>query len=251
MARPSLPQSVLVYLALWSLLVSATAPAPARAAPTLDLIGTWFVLIHYQDPGSANPEAFRWSDKVWEFARKGTRLQWTEYPIVVFEDTQGRFEAIAGNPRSRVLAAWEPNTTQAQTISGGPRVNPRGTKTKTLRGSDARGWASSQRMPTTSASIMGYHEQLRIDDPSQRPVFERRDVVGNALTHIGEGLTRYQVTEVLKDGRVLSGRYERDGRLHGRFRMWRTPPPRSLVKKDKTPNQRAREASSPGEAALP
>ena len=248
MTRPLSPRLALALLATLAL---AIASSPGKAQPPLALEGTWFVLIHYQDPGSANPEAFRWSDKVWDFARKGSRLQWTEYPIVVFEDVEGRFEAIPGNPRSRVLAAWEPNDSQALTLSEGPRVNKRGSKTKTLRGSDATSWESSRRMPTASANIMGYHEQLRIDTPSQLPTFERRDVVGNALTKAGEGITRYQVTEAAKEGRVLSGLYERDGRLHGRFRMWRTPPVRSLVKNRKTPNERAREAMGPGASELP
>jgi len=212
------------------------APAAARAEAPLDLEGTWFVLIHYQDPSSANPDAWRWRDRVWNFARKGTRLQWTEYPLVIFEDTTGRFEQTAGNPRSRVLAAWEPNAKQAKTLAEGPRINTRGSKTKTLRGSDAGGWESSRRMAQTSASVMGYHEQLSIQGLGALPVLERRDVVGNALTKFGEGLTRYAVGEIRDDGRQ-----------HGRFRAWRTAPVRSLLKKDKTPNQRAAEAGMAGQ----
>jgi hypothetical protein len=220
----------------------------ARAAPPLDLEGTWFVLIHYQDPTSANPDAMRWSDRVWNFARKGSRLQWTEYPIVVFEDTRGRFEKIKGNPKSRVLAAWEPNASQGRTIADGPRINKRGARTKTLRGSDAEGWQSSQRRSQTSASVMGYHEELAIENLESLPVFERRDAVGNPLANLGEGSTRYEVTEIQDQGKTLAGRYERDGKFHGRFRIWRTPPVRSLIKKDKTPNERASEAFMQGEA---
>ena len=184
-------------------------PAPAFAETPIDLEGTWFVLIHSQDPKSANPDAIRWNDRVWNFARKGTRLQWTEYPLVVFEDTTGRFEEAPGNPRSRVLAGWEPNANQAKTIAEGPRVNDRGAKVKTLRGSDAAGWKSSRRMAQTSASVMGYHEQLSIAGLSALPVFERRDLVGNAVTNLGEGLTRYEVTEIEDDGRTLIGRADR------------------------------------------
>ncbi len=222
-------------------------PVPAFAETPIDLDGTWFVLIHSQDPRSANPDAMRWNDRVWDFARKGTRLQWTEYPLVVFEDTTGRFEEIPGNPRSRVLAAWEPNANQAKAIAEGPRVNDRGAKVKPLRGSDATGWQSSRRMAQTSASVMGYHEQLSIVDLSTFPVFERRDLVGNAVTNMGEGLTRYEVTEIADDGRTLAGRYTRDGRHHGRFRAWRTAQTRTLLKKDKTPNERAAEQMMGGE----
>ena len=226
----------------------ALLPVPARAAAPIDLEGTWFVLIHYQDPKSANPDAMRWNDRVWNFARKGTRLQWTEYPLVVFEDTTGRFEEIPGNPRSRVLAAWEPNANQAKTIAEGPRVNDRGAKVKTLRGSDKAGWQSSRRMAQTSASVMGYHEQLSIEGLSKFPVFERRDLVGNAVSNLGEGLTRYAVTAIQYDGRTLEGRYTRDGRHHGRFRAWRTDPVRTLIKPEKTPNERAAEQMLRGES---
>ena len=222
-------------------------PAPAFAETPIDLEGTWFVLIHSQDPKSANPDAIRWNDRVWNFARKGTRLQWTEYPLVVFEDTTGRFEEAPGNPRSRVLAGWEPNANQAKTIAEGPRVNDRGAKVKTLRGSDAAGWQSSSRMAQTSASVMGYHEQLSIAGLSALPVFERRDLVGNAVTNLGEGLTRYEVTEIEDDGRTLTGRYTRDGRHHGRFRAWRTARMRTLLKQDKTPNERVADQMRGGE----
>ena len=240
---------ILVTLSLATGLLAT--PAPALAAPPVDLEGTWFVLIHYKDPSSANPDATRWLDRVWAFAPKGSRLQWTEYPMVVFEDTAGRFEAARGNPRSRVLDAWEPNANQAQTIAAGPRVNTRGSKTKTLRGSDRAGWQSSQRRPQTSARVMGYHEQLSIEgldgDADSLPVFERRDIVGNALTTGGDGLTRYRVTEIRDGGQTLAGAYERDDRLHGSFRLWRTAPVRSLVKKKGTPNERAAEALMKGQ----
>ena len=241
-----IPRGIALALAL-ALVLSAGGGLCAAPALALDIEGTWFVLIHYQDPKSANPDAQRWGDRVWDFARKGSRLQWTEYPLVIFKDTRGRFEEIPGNSRSRVLAAWEPNADQAKTIAEGPRVNVRGAKTKTMRGSDAEGWASSRRMSQTSASVMGYHEQLSIRELEAMPVFERRDVVGNALTNMGEGLTRYAVSEIRDDGRTLAGTYERDGRHHGRFRAWRTAPVRSLIKQDKTPNERAADQFMQGE----
>ncbi len=250
MTRPRLPAlACRVSIALAA--ITGLSPAPALAESPLDLEGTWFVLIHYQDPVSANPDVWRWRDRVWDFTRKGTRLQWTEYPLVIFQDTTGRFEKIAGNPRSRVLAAWEPNMSQAETIADGPRVNDRGAKTKTLRGSDGGGWHSSRRMAQTSASVMGYHEQLSITGLEGLPVFERRDIVGNAMTNAGEGLTRYQVSEIRDDGGTLAGTYERDGRHRGLFRAWRTPPVRSLLEKNRTPNQRAAEATLTGETGKP
>ncbi len=219
--------------------MNATAQATDE---TVDLRGTWFLLIHYSDPESANPEATRWRDLVWSFSLKGSRLQWQEYPIVYFEDSSGRFEALGDNPRSRILSGWEPNAKQMETIMNGPRVNSRGAKTKTLKGSNSEGWRSSRRRAQTSASVLGYHESLSIEKLEGQPIFERRDIVGNALSQSAEGLTRFEVTEILEAGKTLIGRYERDGRHRGVFRMWRTPPARGLEKKDRTPNERARDA---------
>jgi hypothetical protein len=92
-----------------------------------------------------------------------------------------------------------------------------------------------------SASVMGYQEILSIENSERGPVFERRDVVGNSLSQ-SDGLTRYEVTEILQGGDTLLGRYEKDSRIKGSFRMWRTDPARPLEKKDRTPNQRARDA---------
>jgi hypothetical protein len=222
-----------------ALLVLATpVPRTARAAEAAELEGTWFVLIHYRDTKTANPESDRWLDLVWTFALKGTRLEWSEFPLVVFDNAAGRFEPIAGNPRSRVLAAWEPNTAQMTTITEGPRVNQRGAKVKTLKGSDAKGWRSSSRMTTTSAMVVGYQENLTIETKDGRPVFVRQDVIGNAYKKSDEGMTRYETTEVLDGGRTLKGDYSRDGHKQGEFRMWRTAPVRGLAEKKGTPNER-------------
>jgi hypothetical protein len=223
------PQRI-VAIGLAALLALAAA-RPATAEP-LDLEGTWYVLIHYQDPKTANPDSMRWKDVVWIFARKGSRLEWSEYPLVVFEDTTGRFERIGGNPRSRVLAAWEPNPAQREAIDDGPRVNTRGMRVKTLKGSDARGWTSPRRMASASPSVMTYQENLTIDGLDALPRFLRQDVVGNAATASSSGGTRYEVESVEAGGRRLAGRYERDGRQRGVFRMWRTKPVRGLPEKD-------------------
>jgi len=216
--------------------------AAARAEPAdLDLLGTWYVVIHYTDSSTANPQAERWADLVWVLSMKGSRLEWQEYPLVVFSDTSGRFEAIPGNPRARTLRAWEPNSSQLAMIDRGPRINTRGAKTKTLKGSAQSGWASVNRMGgMTSASVMGYQESLAIEQPDSLPRFVRADSVGNAYKQSG-GQNVYETTEVRDGGDTLIGRYERDGHRQGTFRARRTPPPRGLPKKEGTPNERLAE----------
>ncbi len=221
--------TLLILLWLW--------PMPGQGEEPLDLVGTWFVLIHYTDPETANPEATRWKDLVWVFARKGSRLEWTEYPLVIFEDQTGRFEN-----HHRILGAWEPTPAQLETIQNGPRVNDRGAKRKSLRGSDAKGWTSTGRRPRSAANVMSYQETVKIKNLIGRPLFERSDGVGSATTSEEAGATLYQVTEIKPGQRRMEGEYQRDERLKGRFEMRRTRPVRGLKKKEETPNERAAEA---------
>jgi hypothetical protein len=211
-------------------------PVGATDAPQSELQGAWLVITHYRDESTANPEAMRWLDEVWVFEMKGSRLQWTKYPFVVFEDTTGRFEPLGSNPRSRVLAAWEPNEAQMAELRAGPRVISRGSKVKTLRGSDEKGWRTSSRMRVRSATTIGYQENWSVVGLPDKPVFVREEVMGSGLREQMEGRTAYTVTEW---GEVPRGRFERDGIRHGTFLMLRTPPVRSAAPTEGTPNERA------------
>jgi len=196
------------------------------------LSGTWFVLVHYTDESTHNSDAKRWLDRVWTFKKKGSRLQWVDYPIVVLQDTDGRFERSRGNPRSRVLDYWEPNDDQLREIMGGPRVNTRGSKTKSLRGSDRKGWKSMSNQMVVSATVMGYREDWSITGEPGDRVFLIHEVLGNATMENAEGKTIYDELEVSENGREIRGSYERDGIKHGRFRMFRTKNIRSLLSED-------------------
>lgn len=210
----------------------------ASAEPSLE--GTWFLIIHYTDEATNNPDATRWLDRVWTFDKQGSRLRWTEYPIVVLEDTSGRFESLGSNRASRVLAAWEPNGRQLGEIMEGPRVNSRGSKSKSLRRTQSGSWASQSRSAVRSAMVVGYSETWTIENPQDLPKFSIMDVLSGAAGGDGGG-SIYEVTEKKADGSELSGRYERDGIKRGTFRMVRTPPTRALVtsEDDRTPNERA------------
>jgi hypothetical protein len=222
--------------------VALLGPLRAARAEAVDLLGTWYVLVHYKDTSTANPDADRWLDLVWVLSMKGSRLEWKEYPIVVFEDASGRFEAIPGNPKARALRAWEPNADQLAALAAGPRVNDRGAKTKTLRGSAERGWTSPNRMSSgASVNVMGYQEVLSIERPATRPRFVRADVLGNEHAHGDSGQIVYETLEVRDGGDTLIGRYQRDDHRSGVFRAWRTPAPRGLPEKEGTPNERLTE----------
>lgn len=199
-----------------------TSTPVVAASSSLDLMGSWYVLIHYRDEATSNPEADRWEDRIWIFEKKGSRLSWTEYPIVIFSDQSGRFERTVSGVQGRVLAAWEPNEKQRRQIAKGLEAPSRGSKTKTLRGSERLGYKSVGGLRTQSVSVIGYHETWSIDGLPDAPVFARNDLMGSGRTANLEGRTQYTTTEVLEGGTLIRGSYQRDGTRHGVFRMMRT-----------------------------
>ncbi|MDJ0865302.1 MAG: hypothetical protein QNK03_04270 [Myxococcota bacterium] len=198
----------------------ASAPATAQ----VELEGTWYVLMHFQDSLTAKPEAWRWEDKVWKFEDQGDRLKWTEHPIVVFEDQTGRFEALGGNRASRVIAAWEPSEAQLADIRDGLQVNSRGTKSKTLKSRDGgQSFRSGGAGPAAaSASIITYSETWTIEGMPDLPVFARDDYLGSARSESMEGRTEYRTEVVKEGGSLLEGAFARDDNRRGRFRLYRT-----------------------------
>ena len=176
------------------------AVGSARAeSEAVDLIGSWHVLIHFTDDHTHDPTQMRWDDRIWVFEKAGSRLRWSEYPIVVFHDQTGRFESRGAVRAARVLHAWEPNEAQRAEIAKGIPVGQRGSKQKTLRkrGDD---WQSANRSTAASASIVSYVEHWSISDPTGKPTFRREDVLGSAETEGLEGVTQYTTTEVLDGG---------------------------------------------------
>jgi len=226
-------------LAACAVLAALAWPAPSLAEDGVDLIGTWHVLVHYRDDHTVHPDQERWDDKVWIFERSGSRLRWTEYPIVVFTDETGRFERRSTGQYARVLHAWKPNEKQLAEIHRGLEYNTRGSKSKTLRGSDADGWASQRRSGAVSASVITYTENWLIEGMPAWPVFTRTDVMGSARTENVEGVTRYATVGVDAGGDILRGTFERDGSRHGTFRMMRAGA--VAVVKDRTQSERQRE----------
>lgn len=200
----------------------------AVAGDEVDLVGTWHVLVHYTDADSANPDAVHWDDRIWVFAREGSRLVWTEYPIVVFRDGEGRFE-LGPHGQQRVLHAWEPNDAQRAQIREGLEFNSRGAKSKSLRRSRKDGrWQSAEPLPTQSANTIGYHETWIIRDPTGLPVFVRDDVLGSERAEAMNGRTLYTTESASPSGATLRGSFARDESRRGTFRMTRSGEARSV-----------------------
>ena len=223
---------LLGLLALWLVVVPVASAA--------DLTGTWYVLVHYKDDASGKPDAMRWEDRIWIFERSGDELTWKEYPIVVFADDEGRFER-SKRGYSRVIGAWEPNPGQRAQIASGLEVNTRGSKTKSLRGSDAAGWKSVGSAQPVSANVITYVEIWGLRDAGGKPVFLRNESLGSAAMESLEGGTRYETQSASDDGSELRGSFERDGARHGTFRMIRAGAVSNVGKDGKTPNEKMRE----------
>lgn len=225
----------------WLLLVALLLCAPTGSAQgAVDLIGTWHVLVHYKDSATANPDAERWDDRVWIFAMEGSRLRWTEYPIVVFDDASGRFEALGTNRQARVMHHWEPSPEQAAQIASGLEVNPRGSKSKPLR-KNGDGWTSGSLGGAASMGYITYTETWSIRDADGLPVFSRMDSLGGGSVEDMDGRTLYTTERVSSDGDVLTGTFARDESRTGTFRLTRAGEVKNVTGSGKSQGQRTLE----------
>ena len=179
------------------------------------------MLIHYTDSDAANTEVIRWDDRLWVFERKGSRLRWTEYPIVVFFDRTGRFERSQHGQR-RVLHGWEPSDSQRQQIEDGLEFNTRGSKSKSLRRKRNGNWQSAGSAQVRSASVVGYHEIWSIEFDDGLPTFIRDDVLGSQRAESMSGRTLYRARKVGADENRIEGDFARDESRRGTFRMVRS-----------------------------
>jgi hypothetical protein len=201
------------------------APSHASGESGFALEGFWHLTIHYRDEASENPQAERWDDRLWRFEQRGSRMQWTEFPVVVFEHAEGRYEPGSGEHPARSLTFWEPSPAQLAEIREGVTVNPRGARSKGLRGSTLEGYRSVGGLQSGSTGVIGYSESWSIEGLPERPVFTQAVVMGSGRTEDLEGRTRYTVLVVSEDGQELRGRYERDGTREGTFVLRRAAEP--------------------------
>lgn len=202
------------------MLLALALPVPAAAE--LDLMGTWHLLVHYQEPDSEEPERWHWHDRLWVFAAEGDRVRFTEYPVVVFDRRSGRYERGLNGQWLQSEGAWEPDARQLGEIEAGLTVNPRGSRSKTLRATGDGRLSSARAGGYDSARFVTFETRVEIDPRGALPEIVIRDSLDSSAAEGREGVTRYGAESVDASGARIEGRYERDGRQRGRFVMRRS-----------------------------
>jgi hypothetical protein len=189
----------------------------AHAARGFALEGTWYVLVHFRDVASANPDALRWEDRVWDFQRQGERLLWTEYELVDFVDARGRFE----RDRRRVVGPWEPSRSQRREIRRGLFANPRGARVLALEQTDDGAWRtrSDPEALQRSRSVVSFGLAASIAWAGELPVFTIDEMLHRPGSVASLAHTVLTTRSAGDSGDQLSGDYARGSTRTGSFRM--------------------------------
>ncbi len=189
------------------------AAPPARA---VDLEGTWYLLVHYRDGASPNPDAMRWEDRVWHFQREGERLLWTDYEVVRFVDSRGRFER-----DRRVLGPWEPSRSQRREIERGLFANPRGARVLALEKTEDGGWRTRVDPDALrkSRAVMSFGLAGSIRGTRDLPIFAIDEMLRSLGSVPSLSQTVMTTRSASPDGDRLTGDYARSADRHGTFRM--------------------------------
>lgn len=194
----------------------------ATHAGAFDLAGAWYVLVHYRD--AAQPDLAQWEDRLFVFEPAGDGLRFRDYPTVRFDDASGRFESVGGEA-ARVLGFWEPSESQRGEIERGLGVDPRGATAKLLEPAPG-GFRSRGARAQDSVRFVGFESRVEVDLAGPAPGVIVTDSLGSSAVQGMQGRTEYRGERVSADGRAVEGRYDRDGRRIGSFRLVRAGAPR-------------------------
>jgi hypothetical protein len=194
-------------------LVLLLAASTARA---VDLEGTWYLLVHYRDAGSSNPDALRWEDRVWHFQRDDERLLWTDYELVSFVDSRGRFER-----DRRVVGAWEPSRSQRREIERGLFPNPRGARVLALEQQADGVWRTRSDPDSLrrSRALMSFGLAGSVAGARDLPIFTIDEMLRAPGSVASLSNTVMTTKSASPDGDRLTGDYARSGDRRGTFRM--------------------------------
>lgn len=188
----------------------------ACAARGFELEGTWYVLVHFRDSSSANPDAVRWEDRVWDLQRRGEQLLWTEYELVDFIDARGRFER-----DRRVVGPWEPSRSQRREIRRGLFANPRGSRVLALEQVEDGVWRTRSDSVELGErrSMLSFGLDGSIAWRGELPVFTIDELLHRPGAVASLAHTVMTTRSASEEGDELSGDYLRGETRVGSFRM--------------------------------
>jgi hypothetical protein len=191
----------------------------AAAARAVELEGTWYLLVHYRDATSADPDAVRWEDRVWDFQREGELLLWTDYEIVNFVDRRGRFDR-----NRRVVGPWEPTRSQRREIERGLFVNPRGARVLALEQTREAVWRTRSDADTLrkSRAPMSFGLAGSVERNREFPVFTIDEMLHRPGSVASLSKTVVTAESASSSGDQLTGSYRRGETRTGSFRMLST-----------------------------
>ncbi len=199
----------------------STQPEVRLPEAMSELLGDWYLLVHYTDAASESPERRLWQDRIWRIERSGSRIRWTIFPRVDLRDATGRRETLASGEGARSRGAWSPNEEQMAEIRAGLRMDPLGSRSKTLRLRPDGAGVSLGDLHSSRVSVLGYHERWAIVPSQSGPIFSREDSMGSGRTQAVRAATRFSTLSISPDGNQLRGEYLSDGDLRGEFRLIR------------------------------
>ncbi|MDG2050705.1 MAG: hypothetical protein P8M78_11145 [Myxococcota bacterium] len=212
-----------VILLLFGGASEAACEGPADAG---ELVGDWYVLVHYQDSQGADPRQIFWQDEVWRFAPAPGGVRWTRYPHAVFNEGAGRTARLPSGEQGQSLGAWWPNTKQRAEIEAGLPLDSFEAKSKRLFGQPGGGYRSRSLAQGGSASSVAFVAHWSIEPAPSGPVFRQRDTLASGRAESAQGEAVFRTESRAESGDSMGGVFRRDGRFEGKFWLWRSPSPK-------------------------
>ncbi len=204
-----------LLVGLWLLLAPLGVPAGPQEPPLLDLSGEWYVLLHYRDGNSPDPDGVRFRDFGWSIQQGEGEIVFRTYPYVVFEEELEQLR----KGYMRAAERWDPDPATMARLREELPVSPRAATSERLLGSRAVGFRSPSSGPG-GVNTLTFTRDWRVRFEPGVVRVEIEDALGG---HQGfeemHETTVYEIQERTGPGE-LRGVY-REGKREGTFRMLR------------------------------
>jgi hypothetical protein len=212
-----IPRNTTPWLILPLLVLVLGLGAPVRAEEdfaTLDLSGSWYVLLRFKDSKSADKTIEKFKDFAWAVEQTAQTLTWEYYPYVVFDEEAEQFRRHAMMNHKH----WEPDAGQWKVIKDALPVSARAMSRKRMKGNLEAGFRSLPPLTSGGFNTMTFS---RVWDVQYKPEKVQITIVDSLSgSHGLEGMDEailYAITERVDDGE-FRGTYT-ESTKSGTFRM--------------------------------